>query len=214
MKLENKRSAQDVFNENWDRHEPFRYLNFKLGLVEKLTKDSDEEAKKWVVGGPATEWAIFYYNLAVASVISGFEFFLRKFVDKENDEGKFYFKKKKRYKSFQNYDNVNEFLKNKFEIDLDNELTPLEIDWLVLIFAIRHIITHNGEIIDEKFLEDIQRINTLSIPEYLEGHWFGCNHGHVNSAYTIVKKISGLIEKKISENEESPIDLLLRGEVE
>lgn len=203
--------AQKAHRENWERHEPFRRFNGDLSLIEKITKDADEEAKSWQVGGPATEWAIFYYNMALVKAVGNIENLLRRLALRSSNKSKYYNAKRGRFEySFQRYDHLQKFINEEFGIDIDKELEPKEIDWFKFILACRHIIIHNGEIVDDDFMKVVNSLLTLPVSGYTIGTWFGANHDHVNAAYVVTKKIKNLVEKEVSKKDKDPIGILMR----
>ncbi len=110
-----------------DIHFPYKELDFQLNLVEKVKKDADKKLED-INEGDIPEWTIFYYNLALIIVISGFEFFFRELILNEKilnhgHKEKYYNAEEGRFKkNFQNYKVIKKFLKDEFGIDIETKL--------------------------------------------------------------------------------------------
>lgn len=205
------------FRKNWERHHPFRNLNFQLSLVERLRDEADKELANYPIGAAVPEWVILYYDLALNRIVSSFEFFFRELVLNEyilnsTQKSNYYKKTTGRFKkpngNFQNYDSIRKFLINEFKIDIETVMKPLEIEWLKYIVMIRHILTHNGGIVDKDFMDLIGSFRLLKVQEYNVGSWFGANSETINIAKTIVQKVKEIVEEEVKKLDKPEIKIL------
>ncbi|OFV68142.1 MAG: hypothetical protein SCAL_000782 [Candidatus Syntrophoarchaeum caldarius] len=111
--------AEDC-REKRERHSSFRNLDSQLSVVEKLKDEADKELANYSEELISDWIPIYYYNLALNSIVS---------------------RNRK-----QNYYNSNTGNFERRVIKMD----PLEIEWLKFLIQIRHIQIHNGGIVDKK----------------------------------------------------------------
>lgn len=190
------------FNKNWGRHKPFRNLNIQLTSIKRLKEEADNELAKYQVE-VIPDWPILYYNLALIGIISGLEFFFRELVLNENilesqKKQKYYSIANGKFKGkFQNYKFIRKFLHDEFQIDIENLMTPLEIEWLKYLLMLRHIQTHNGGIIDKGFMDLINNFSQLKVLEHSIGKWVSADSQTISSAIKIVENLKEIVENQV-----------------
>jgi len=136
------------------------------------------------------------------NIISGFEFFFRELVQNENIlnsklKEKYYNIKNGQYTNkgnFQNYDRIREFLKDEFNIDIETKLEPLELEWLQLLIYERHLLIHNGGLVD-KDLMNLPFLSKLEVSGYSIGRRLWVESKHIDIAIKIVKKVGQIVEE-------------------
>lgn len=212
MKSSDKIAEESL--KNWERHNPFRNLYFQLSLVEKLTDEADKELANHSIGSTISDWSILYYNLALNSIVSSLEFFFRELVLNDyildsQQKSKYYNKTTGRFTSFQRYDNIGEFLQNEFKIDLETKITPLEVEWIRYIVMMRHVLTHNGGIVDKRFMDLIGSFSQLKVTEYYSiGSLLDANHETIEVAKTTIQKVARIVEEEVKKMDKPEIEIL------
>ncbi len=183
-----------------DIHLPYKYLNYQLTLIEKVKRDADKERDD-ITKDEIPEWTRYYYNYALINIISSFEYFFRELVLKEKI---FDFAKRKKYYNiekgqytynFQRYDRIRDFLKNEFKIDIETKLELLDIEWLRLLIIERHLLIHNGGIIDKEFMDLLPSLSKLKVSGYSIGRRLWIESNHIDIAIKIVREIGNIVEE-------------------
>lgn len=209
------RSSEEItkeFRERWERHDPFRNIASQLSLIEKLKDEADRELEKYQIGTAIPDWTLLYYNLALNSIVSSLEFFFRELVLNDHilnsiQKSRYYNKTTGKFVklagNFQNYNSIRDFLQNEFKIDIETKMTPLEIEWLKLIIMIRHLLTHNGGIIDNDFMNLIKSFSHLKVLEYTIGKNFWVNSEQIYAAKKVAQKVGEIVEDEVTKLDKS-----------
>ncbi|MFQ6089684.1 MAG: hypothetical protein ACE5K0_12405 [Candidatus Methanofastidiosia archaeon] len=187
------------------KYKPFRNLEGRLSLAERLKEKADKELAK-SSAQIITSWIPFHYELVLVSVVSSFEFFFRELVLNKHilnskRKSKYYSKFSGRFNkkmvNFQNYDRIRNFLQNEFKIDIEMKMEPLEIEWLKFIIAIRHLLVHNGGFVDKKFMKLIKSFSHLKDEGYSMGKHVGTGSIDINVGIKIILKMMKIVEEEV-----------------
>lgn len=211
MKSSDKIAEESL--KNWKRHNPFRNLYFQLSLVEKLTDEADKELENYSIGSTIPDWPILYYNLSLNSIVSSLEFFFRDLVLNDyildsQQKSKYYNKTTGKFISFQRYYEIEKFLRNEFKIDLETKITPLEVEWIQYILMVRHVLTHNGGIVDKKFMDLIGSFSQFKVTGYSIGSWLCADHEKIEVAKTTIQKVARIVEEEVKKMDKPEIEIL------